>query len=106
MIGKTNFVKYVIVRSAVNLSFDGGENYWDYIDPKDATTLAHVIGHAGVSTTNYAPFNGLRLTEELTDRTTEIKNKQVIYFVHRGLLHLRPELIVENWSITPDRRGV
>jgi len=106
MIGKTNFVKFVVIRSAVDLSFDGGENYWDLVEPTETPTLAHVIGKAGISTTTYAAFNGLILTEELTDRTQTVNNKQTIYFVHRGLLDLRPELITENWSISSSRKGV
>lgn len=91
---QTRFVKYTVIRTAAGISF--GSNDYDMVDPDAVSTLGELRGFAGVDK-DYASFRGVSFKIELTDRDMAVKNRDEFSFVHRGLLHLRPELLTNEF---------
>ena len=95
---QTHRIRYDVIRDAAGITY--GSNHWDYVDPRVTNTLAGVIGKAGINLTEYAAFlkPSFSPSDEVTDRSTIIPNFTRVYFVHRGLLDLLDQHILERWT--------
>lgn len=95
---QTHRIRYDIIRNAVGINY--GKNHWDYVDPRKVTTLAGVIGKAGVNLEDYAAF----ITPDFDDdkeiyvRSTPVKNHMRVYFIDRRLLDIPDRHLLNRWT--------